>query len=204
MPRPLSDDEVSGFRDRLIAAAETLFAEKGADGVTLRHLAAELGVSAMTPYRYFRDKDHIFSAVRAHGFTRFAEAMEEAYNRVEGPLERSTAVGEAYVRFALTHPAAYRLMFDFAQPDEGDAADLREAAARARRTLTRHAEGLVQAGLIEGDPNLIGHMFWASLHGALVLQMAGKLGVDIDPDRLRGETVRTLFRGLGLGVPTLT
>ena len=31
----------------------------------MRMLAAELGVSAMTPYRYFKDKDEILSAIRA-------------------------------------------------------------------------------------------------------------------------------------------
>ena len=45
----------------------------------MRQLAAELGVSPMTPYRYFEDKDDILAAVRANGFNRFAEALERAY-----------------------------------------------------------------------------------------------------------------------------
>ena len=42
----------------------------------MRQLAAELGVSPMTPYRYFEDKDAILAAVRATAFNRLAEALE--------------------------------------------------------------------------------------------------------------------------------
>ena len=44
----------------------------------MRQLAAELGVSPMTPYRYFADKDAILAAVRARAFNRHAEALEAA------------------------------------------------------------------------------------------------------------------------------
>jgi AcrR family transcriptional regulator len=69
MPRAaLRDDEIEAFREGLCRAATRLFAERGHAGVTLRALAAELGCSPMTPYRYFRDKDEIFAAVRAHAY----------------------------------------------------------------------------------------------------------------------------------------
>src|SRR5471030_1678940 len=109
MPRVLSETDVADFRDRLCEAAEKLFAEKGPDAVTMRQLAAELGVSPMTPYRYFRDKDDILAAARASGFDRFAAALEAAYDTSEDPIQRAQNVGEAYLRFAFNNPAAYRL-----------------------------------------------------------------------------------------------
>src|SRR5678815_5993328 len=104
MPRVLSETDVADFRDRLCEAAERLFAEHGPDGVTMRQLAAELGVSPMTPYRYFEDKDDILAAVRTSGFTRFAQALETARASGTDANSRGEAVGEAYVRFALEHP----------------------------------------------------------------------------------------------------
>src|ERR1043166_6833397 len=108
MPRVLSETDVADFRERLCEAAERLFAERGPDAVTMRQLAAELGVSPMTPYRYFEDKDDILPAVRANGFNRCAEALEQAREGAVGAEARSRATGEAYVTFAMEHPHSYK------------------------------------------------------------------------------------------------
>ncbi|MBO9708348.1 MAG: TetR/AcrR family transcriptional regulator [Caulobacter sp.] len=199
MPRALSSEDVEDFRRRLCAAAETLFAEHGPEAVTMRQLAQALGVSPMTPYRYFADKDAILAAVRAAAFDRFAEALEAAVAAPGDPVERSRHAGDAYVAFALREPQAYRLMFDLNQPTEKDYPELTAAAARARRTMTAHVEAMIQAGQIAGDPELIGHMFWSVLHGVLMLQMSDKLSPNIDPDRLRAATIGALSRGLAVG-----
>jgi AcrR family transcriptional regulator len=196
MPRVLSPAQVEDFRERLCAAAEHLFAEHGPGGVTMRQLAAALGVSPMTPYRYFKDKDAILAAVRASGFARFAQAMKSAFLAESEPVAQSREVGRAYVDFALGHPDAYRLMFDFAQPNEADYPELVEAAGAARDMLIRQAEGMVAAGRVEGDPVMVAHMLWAALHGTVVLQMAGKLSPGVDPTDLRRETFRALLGGL--------
>ncbi len=202
MPRVLTETDVADFRERLCAAAETLFDQHGPDGVTMRQLAAALGVSPMTPYRYFKDKEAILAAVRAGGFNRFATALEAAYDSETEALARTRAVGDAYVDFALGEPAAYRLMFDLMQPHEGDYPELMEAETRARRTLTRHVQGLIEAGLIKGEARIIAHMFWSALHGSIVLQLSGKLSSEIDPGALRREMFLTMARGLGLTFAT--
>lgn len=175
MPRVLTEADVADFRERLCGAAERLFAEKGPDAVTMRQLAAELGVSPMTPYRYFRDKEDILAAVRTNGFNRFAEALETARNTARGARAKGAAVGEAYVDFAFEHPHTYKLMFDLNQPHEADYPDLVEAARRARETMSAYVKDLVADGVLAGDPEQIGVMFWAAAHGAVVLELAGKL-----------------------------
>lgn len=201
MPRVLTPSDVADFRERLCAVAEKLFAEQGPDGVTMRQLASELGVSPMTPYRYFSDKDAILAAVRAAAFNRFAEALERAYESETEPLARTTAIAQAYVDFALSEPAAYKLMFDLMQPHQETYPELVEAGLRARRTMTAHVKALISAGLMSGDADMIGHMFWAALHGTLVLQFARAMDSDIDPDDLRRQMLLALARGLGLTVP---
>jgi AcrR family transcriptional regulator len=196
LPRILTTDDVADFRERLCDAAERLFAEQGPQAVSMRQLAAELGVSPMTPYRYFKDKDDILAAVRASGFDRFAEALEVAHVSTTDITQRGQAVGDAYVRFAIEHPAAYRLMFDLEQPTEADHPELARAAGRARDTLTRFVDGLIAAGLIAGDPEEIALVFWASLHGLIVLKLAGKLSPNVDFDHIRGLMSGALGRGL--------
>lgn len=192
MPRVLSEADVADFRERLCEAASRLFAARGREAFTMRELATELGVSAMTPYRYFRDKDEILAAVRARAFSRFADALETGM-RVEGDaLTKAAAVYEAYVGFAFGETASYRLMFDLSQPNEQDYPELVDATTRARATMTDYVRALVDEGILEGDPDLMGYVFWASLHGAVVLQLAGKLGPQYDFSTITLESFRAL------------
>lgn len=175
MPRVLTDIDVADFRERLCAAAERLFAERGPDAVTMRQLASELGVSPMTPYRYFADKNDILAAVRTNGFNRFAESLEAARDQATSARAKGAAVGEAYINFALEHPHTYKLMFDMNQANAAQYPELIAAAQRARATMTGYVTDQVGAGIMDGDSSQIGLMFWAATHGAIVLEMAGAL-----------------------------
>jgi len=193
MPRILTQSDVADFRERLCDVATRMFDARGPEGFTMRELAAELGVSAMTPYRYFKDKEDILAAVRARAFNRFAESLEAAFQSDGKAADRARAVYEAYVAFAFGEPAAYKLMFDLTQPDENLYPDLVKANSRARATMTDHVRLMIGAGELEGDPEMIGHVFWASLHGTIVLKLAGKLAPAFDFDRVSGESFRALF-----------
>jgi len=195
MPRILSDADVADFRERLCAAAESLFAAKGLDGVTMRQLASELGVSPMTPYRYFRDKNEILAAVRANGYQRFAEMLERARAGDRSARSRGAAVGEAYIAFAFEQPDAYKLMFDFNQPDEEAYPELVAATQRASAQMSGWVEELIASGDLAGDPVEVGRMFWAGAHGAVVLEMAGRLPKG-GARRLQMALASTLARGL--------
>ncbi|MDO8409262.1 MAG: TetR/AcrR family transcriptional regulator [Phenylobacterium sp.] len=195
MPRILSESDVADFRDRLCDVAEQLFAEKGPEAVTMRQLASALGVSPMTPYRYFKDKDDILAAVRTAGFDRFAEALEAAYAQPGDARAKGAAVGEAYVTFAFEHPQTYKLMFDMYQPNEVDYPELARAAGRARQTMSQYVRSLVETGHLAGDAVRIGEMFWASTHGCIVLEMVGKLPPG-GARKLIAELIPAISRGL--------
>jgi len=201
MPRVLSQSDVADFRERLCATAARLFADKGVDGMTMRELASALGVSAMTPYRYFRDKEDILAAVRTRAFGRFADAMSNAH-------QAGKPVAQAYVHFALEHPSEYALMFALNQPDENDYPELVVARTRAKATMTEHIRPLVEQGVLQGDPDLIGHVYWAMLHGAVTLHLAGKLQSQYTPapqygiDRIVAEATRALGAGFRAGTTT--
>src|SRR5262245_23417896 len=170
MPKNLSAADVDAFRARLCAAAQHLFAKHGRDGVSMRQLADALGCSAMTPYRYFRNKDEILAAVRTAAFDRFAAALEAGAVKAGGDLRaQGEAVGETYIRFALKEPEAYRLMFDLSQPHPDRYPELVRASTRARELMSASTKRMVEAGLFRGDPVLLGHVFWATMHGLVVL-----------------------------------
>jgi len=201
MPRNLSSAEVDAFRTRLCAVAQKRFAKQGVDGVSMRQLAEALGCSPMTPYRYFRNKEEILAAVRAAAFDRFASALEEAARKTRGDLRAGgQAMGEAYIRFALGDPDAYRLMFDLSQPHPDRYPELVRASARARHMMSAALEALVKAGIFVGDPQLLGYVFWATMHGLVVLHLAGKLPKEPDFRTIQREAMRLLVAGARSGV----
>ncbi|MGO9630046.1 MAG: TetR/AcrR family transcriptional regulator [Xanthobacteraceae bacterium] len=195
MPKNLSSAKVEAFRARLCHAAERRFAQHGVDGVSMRALAEEVGCSAMTPYRYFRDKQEILAAVRAATFDRFADAMEKAANIDCDAAAKARAVGAAYIRFALRDQQAYRLMFDLSQPDQDRFPDLVRASTRARRTMSGFVEKMVEEGVLTGDPEVLGQLFWAASHGLVLLHLAGKLSGKPGFRALHGQMMQLLVRG---------
>ena len=173
MPRTLKREDIASFRERLCDAAEALFAAQGPEGVTMRELADAVGVSAMTPYRYFKDKDAILAAVRARVFNRFADAMEAAYARLAqtGGFRPDTA----YLDFALANRDAYRIMFDVNQPTASRYPELVKAMDRARSTMTSGWKELARTGKFKGDVESVGRQIWAAMHGAIMLELSGLL-----------------------------
>ena len=196
MPRQgLSPAEISRFRDRAVRAAFHLFATNGYAAVTMRNVAAAVGCSAMTPYRYFENKEEIFALVRAEAFRRFSAAQEEAVAGILDPVERLVASGASYVRFALADPDAYRLMFEL---DPGPAFDhpvLVEEGARAWSVMRGAVGRAVDAGLLTGNPDVLAHLFWGMVHGLVSLHLSGKLMLGCEIDTLLAPAFQTLFTG---------
>jgi len=177
MPRYLTDQDIADFRAELCRVATERFARFGYEGVTMRQLAEALGCSPKTPYRYFKDKADILATVRAQAFGRFADALEAAAAAAPPglPIERARRVGEAYLKFALKNPHAYRIMFDIDAPLDESHPDLGPQARRAATYITEQAKQLAKAGLIAVDPTLFGWSMWAAVHGLVMLQQAGML-----------------------------
>ena len=197
MPKVLSPADIEAFRERLCDVAEEKFAAHGIDGVTLRDLATALGVSPMTPYRYFKDKDAILAYVRARAFNRFAETMENTKGAV---LKKPGAwqPGEIYIDWALKHPAAYRMIFDTNQPTAFDYPDLVAAMKRARETMTLGWKVLRDQGRFKGDVDLAGHLHWSAMHGAVMLELTGLIKKPLDARAISRRATAAIVKDLDI------
>jgi AcrR family transcriptional regulator len=174
MTRTRSPNEVAFFQEELCDVAERLFAEHGADIVSMRQIAAAMGISPMTPYRYFASRDEILTAVRTRCIRRFAAALENAYADTPGNLAtKAMAAGHAYVDFAFASPNTYRLMFGHPLKNDRKAGSLGEEVTRVRRTLSVYGGGLVTRGVAATHEWAMENLIWSTLHGAVMLEMAG-------------------------------
>jgi AcrR family transcriptional regulator len=78
-PLPAQQPRSQATVDRLLAAAEALLREGGAEAATLRAIAERAGVSLGIVYRRFPDKDAVLRAVYVRFFERGAEANRRSF-----------------------------------------------------------------------------------------------------------------------------
>src|SRR3954469_21951019 len=78
------------LRDALLTAAETVLERDGLQGLTLRAVAREAGVSHAAPTHHFGDLTGLLSELAAIGFRRFGAAMRSA--AASGSTPRETAL----------------------------------------------------------------------------------------------------------------
>jgi AcrR family transcriptional regulator len=183
------------LRNALLRQAERTLAERGADGLSLRELAREVGVSNGAPRRHFADKRALLDALAEEGYQRLGRKLDAALDGVDGDIaEQLVVFAQAYVEFAVEHRALLGLMH---RPKENSHDDhLREAndeafAAPLRLLANARARGDI-------DPDTTGRVdmtLLALLQGLTVLAATGMNG-DRPLDVFVSETVETLLTGL--------
>jgi AcrR family transcriptional regulator len=200
MPALLTDEQLTQAREKIVQEAERQAVALGLERVSTHSIAKALGWSATALYRYFENKDAILAAARATALNRLSAHLEGALAGAGDIWALSREIGNAYTAFAFNNPDAYRLIFALAQPDVSLYPALASALARARRNMTHYVERMVAEGGLAAEPVILGHLFWAGLHGLITLQMAGQLGPDAPSfETLRHEMVRALVRGAARG-----
>ena len=178
-------DEVEGrpplTREAIIEAARARVVSDGPDGVSLRPLAASLGVTAPALYAHFDSKRHLLAAVAADELEALGRRMAEAAVGVDDPIERIKAQSRAYVDHARAHPALFEVLFLHqpvwsADPSTVPAAD-HSGEAEASRVFAEGAAGIadaVAAGLLRGpDPVLASLTIWSAVHGVATIVARG-------------------------------
>jgi AcrR family transcriptional regulator len=183
------------LRSALLEHAERSLAARGASELSLRELAREVGVSHAAPRRHFADKQALLDALAEDGFERLGRELEAAMAAAGGSLrEQLRAFARAYVRFATAHGALLELMF--AGKHRPGAEALREAADRAfAAALSLFVAGQASGEVVAGDPERVGIVALATLHGIASLSNNGMLA-DADLDAVVDEAVDRLVYGL--------
>ncbi len=158
------------LRPALIAAARALLDEGGPGAVGLREAARRVGVSPTATYRHFRDKDDLLAAVAAEGFREFAAAL------ARGGRESFSAMGAAYVDFALARPGMFRLMFSPLLARSELHPELKAAADEAFAQLRRGVESRAAGGEDKSEGvDAAAIAAWSLVHGLSHLILDGVL-----------------------------
>jgi AcrR family transcriptional regulator len=151
------------LRDAILTASASAIARDGIGGLSLRAIATDLGVSHTAFRRHFGGREGVLNALAVQGNRWLADQLRAAGKGVFGD------VGVAYVRFALTHPGHFAVMF---RPDLLDNDDPELTAARAD-ALAPLREGVQALGAADSTAAEVAR--WGMVHGIAMLALTGSL-----------------------------
>jgi AcrR family transcriptional regulator len=149
------------LRNALLQAALAMVEETGLEQLSLRKIAASVGVSHAAPEHHFPTMRHLFNAMAVWGFETFVRTIAEEMARAPADgAEILRASFRGYLAFAKAHPNVLRLMFSSGRLDWA-APELEHLGLKTDEEKRR------LAGLI-----------WSQIHGQAHLTIDHKLPED--------------------------
>jgi AcrR family transcriptional regulator len=159
-------DRLTPRAREIVTAAREVLESEGLAALTMRNVAARLGIRAPSLYKHFPDKDALEAAIISDGFVEMAEEFERAGDGGAASLVDLAAV---YRAFARAHPHLYRLM-----TDQELRRDLLVPGVEDRAALPVY--------LAAGEDADRARAAWAFAHGMALLELANRFppAADID------------------------
>ena len=168
------------MRDEIIKTSLELGSQLGEEGLTMRGIAARLGVSATALYQHFESKASILREIRIYGIGLLQEALEPALSE-ETAQARLVEIQRRYIVFARANPWLYTVLMTQEQLDWNELSE--DEVARSLKPL-RLLREIIAAGKSGGefradlDVESAGFQMWAAVHGLSALLIAGRITED--------------------------
>jgi len=192
--------------------ARRQLAATGADGISLRAVARELGMASSALYRYFPSRDDLLTALIIDAYDAIGEAAEQAIAD-EKPEEswgrdRWLAACHAIRRWALAHPHEYALIYGSPVPGYRAAGELGDdAGAHAGPDADALADGLAKqaealsasvASPVAPEVLVRAVIAWTQLFGMISWELFGQFVGSFEPaDALFAHAVAQLATFVG-------
>jgi AcrR family transcriptional regulator len=182
------------LRDALLSAALDILESEGLEAMSLRKVAARVGVSHAAPAHHFPTLRDLLTDMAGVGFVRFDAAMRDERARSAGdPASQLRAAERGYVTFATHNPELFRLMFTkqllnwedpkLYLPGRASRAQLSEICAPAAGVL----------GLITSEQRqVLEQLVWSQIHGQAHLIIDNKM--QLRPPDAPVDLASLLFR----------
>lgn len=147
-------EHTSPTRRRLVEAAADLISASPGQDVPLRAICDAAGVKLPTLYHYFGSKSGLLDAVVNHGFDLYLEVKGRGEST--GDVIQDLREGwDAHVRFGLSNPAFYALMYGQVSPGRRPGAQSRPTALLRGLTSIAAAEGRLVVSAVDAADQIL-------------------------------------------------
>ena len=141
-------DDRAAKRDRILDAAERVFAQRGFFAAKVTDIAREAGVADGTIYLYFKNKDDLLISLFESRMERVNQILADAIATEPRPRDQLNAFVRAYLALIVEQPtAAEVLTIELRQSTKF----MREYSAQRFGELLRLLAGVIAAGQAAGE-----------------------------------------------------
>lgn len=181
------------LREALIDTAKLILAAQGVQGLSLRKVAQQTGVSATALYSHFKDKRELLAVLATLGFEQLSAYMEaEARKQDTSNSGESSLAGFArgYVVFSTNNAALFQLMFGREVGDPLDFPALVEAGDKTYSIMADCVALQLKQNNSTTSPTIAATAAWSMVHGLSTLindkrVSANSCGVDSVEEMVR-------------------
>jgi AcrR family transcriptional regulator len=148
-------EEILGVKERILRAALDIIVNNGFTNLSMRKLAAQLGMTAANIYNYYNNKDEIYLLIRARGFEKLYLIISKTFRNNSDPLQRLEAIIRIYIDFGIKNPDYYEIMFSHNMSRYIDYAGTEmERAAQEERQIAIKVIEVAFSAMKDTAPNL--------------------------------------------------
>jgi AcrR family transcriptional regulator len=181
MPKMMrSPEEVETVKQKILETALDLMCEDGFDSLSMRKLAARIGMTAANIYNYYGNKDELYLVIQTNGFNMLVSLFAEIAGLHCGPDEKIRKMMRAYVNFGTGKPDYYEIMFSRNTPKYADyrGTPMEDVATIEKQTALKVADIACRTiqefnspgyMISDDDAHYLTILAWSTLHGMVNL-----------------------------------
>lgn len=138
-------------RGEILSVARDHLARHGAEALSLRAVARDLGLVPSAVYRYFEDRDALLTSLIVEAYDDLGEQVEQAIARSprRRPAQRWVAAAKRVRTWAVEHPHQYALLYGSPVPGYAAPLDTVGPGTRVSRALVRLVADAHEDGLLD-------------------------------------------------------
>jgi AcrR family transcriptional regulator len=165
-------------REEILRAARELFLEHGVEGVSTRQIAARVGISQTALYVYFKSKEEMLDRLVDAALRKLGVALDAVNVSWSDPVDFLRANLREYIRFGLSHPDEYRLVFMLRDARRKTDAAFSKEHNPVGDALFNVLKSRIEQGVASGKLRCLktgraaAQSVWAAMHGLVALRLA--------------------------------
>ncbi|ADK16627.1 MULTISPECIES: TetR/AcrR family transcriptional regulator [Clostridium] len=192
------------LKEEMIKKGIELLTNSGYEDFSLRKVAKMCSVSHTAPYKHFKNKDELISAIIMEVSKSFENSLNEIVNKYPSdPKKQLVELGKQYVKFMIENPDYFKFIFlsDFSKPvniSKDDNSSYEGGAFQVfKASAINYLKSVYKNTIEEKDLSLDILTMWSAVHGISVLLLNNSIKYDGDcidlVDKMLNEKIIKIY-----------